>query len=385
MISIATVLVFSIVLFFYLHIQFHLKTSNDLEVYELDTPSKATLEEVCDLRQPARLSFQAGQLTERLRIAADTYGAFDVKVRNCRAHIDEDEDPYVPLRLDQATIVMDSDNDGRYFTEGNADFLAETGLVKSYRAEDPFLRPYMVASCRYDYIAGSKGAQTPLRHELSNRTYFVVVSGTARIKLAPPKTSRYLYPVSDYCNYEFRSPINPWAPQPQYQGDFDKVKCLDVVIKPGSAFFLPAKWWYSIEFSEPRTRLAVCRYSTYMSTLATSPHLAMWALQTQNVQHRIAAKIDHGDAQHKATGIDVDCPQNSVTSVHNGSHRDESGSGEQAESRAPDPGPPHKPVGGQPPDPELGSRREAAHSATKRRAPAATVATSSVSVSAVAS
>ena len=43
---IIVVLVFCIVLFFYLHIYFHLKTSDDLEVYEIDLPSKDLLEEV---------------------------------------------------------------------------------------------------------------------------------------------------------------------------------------------------------------------------------------------------------------------------------------------------------------------------------------------------
>jgi len=50
--SVFAVLIFCVILFFYLHIYFHMKTSNDLEVYEIDQPSKDKLEEVCDLRQP---------------------------------------------------------------------------------------------------------------------------------------------------------------------------------------------------------------------------------------------------------------------------------------------------------------------------------------------
>ena len=50
--TIIAVLLFCLVLFLYLHIQFHLKTSNDLELYEIDYPSKEKLEEICDLRQP---------------------------------------------------------------------------------------------------------------------------------------------------------------------------------------------------------------------------------------------------------------------------------------------------------------------------------------------
>ena len=45
------ILIFCLVLFFYLHIYFHLKTSNDLEVYTIERPSKEKLEEICDLRQ----------------------------------------------------------------------------------------------------------------------------------------------------------------------------------------------------------------------------------------------------------------------------------------------------------------------------------------------
>ena len=38
--------VFCLVLFIYLHVTFQLRTSNDLEVYEIDEPSKDKLEEI---------------------------------------------------------------------------------------------------------------------------------------------------------------------------------------------------------------------------------------------------------------------------------------------------------------------------------------------------
>ena len=37
---IVAVLIFCLVLFLYIHIFYHLKTSNDLEVYEIEQPSK---------------------------------------------------------------------------------------------------------------------------------------------------------------------------------------------------------------------------------------------------------------------------------------------------------------------------------------------------------
>jgi hypothetical protein len=49
---IITMFIFCVILFFYLHIQFHLKTSDDLEIYEIEQASKDKMEEICDLRQP---------------------------------------------------------------------------------------------------------------------------------------------------------------------------------------------------------------------------------------------------------------------------------------------------------------------------------------------
>ncbi|GAF78491.1 unnamed protein product, partial [marine sediment metagenome] len=51
-----TIFIFSIVLFLYLHVQYHLKTSSDLEIYTIDNPTKEKLEEICDLRQPVILN-----------------------------------------------------------------------------------------------------------------------------------------------------------------------------------------------------------------------------------------------------------------------------------------------------------------------------------------
>ncbi len=287
MLTVGRALIFCVVLFFYLHIHYHLKTSSDLEVYELSSPSKETLEEICDLRQPTRFDFRSDSLTSRIRCMEEEYGAFEVRVRDMTSSLGEGDDPYVALPLGNVAQALERDKNSRYVIESNSSFLDETGLAKTYSAADPYLRPYMVASRTYDVLAGSRGARTQLRRELNYRTYFISVMGSVSIKLAPPKADRYLYPVYDYCNFEFRSPVDPWAPQAMYESDFAKVKCLDVQLAPGQALFVPAYWWYSIEFSSHEDRVACCKYTTYMSALATANHSLLWALQSQNLKHTV--------------------------------------------------------------------------------------------------
>ena len=56
--------IFCLVLFIYLHIKFHLKSSSDLEMYEIDQCSKDKLEEICDIRQPVLFDFDNQKIME---------------------------------------------------------------------------------------------------------------------------------------------------------------------------------------------------------------------------------------------------------------------------------------------------------------------------------
>jgi hypothetical protein len=141
-------------------------------------------------------------------------------------------------------------------------------------------------------MMGSKDTCTPFRYEINYRNFFLLTQGTAQIKMAPPHSTKYLYPNYDYENFEFRSPVNPWSPQPKYIADFDKMKCLEFTLTPGKTLFLPAYWWYSIKFVNSDTSISCFRYRTYMNNIAILPYIGLHALQIQNVKRNVAKKID---------------------------------------------------------------------------------------------
>ena len=286
------IFIFCVVLFLYLHIYYHLKTSNDLEVYTIERPSKNKLEEICDLRQPVVFEFSNERLLESCNLANldDNYGAFDIKLRDTQQN-DENSELYLPFLLKEALKVFQDDKNAKYITENNSEFLEETAAIKNFRYNDSFLRPPMISKCTYDFWSGSVGARTPLRYNLEYRTFIYLTSGKAKLKLIPPHSRRYLNEEKDYDNFEFRSMINPWNVQQQYKADFDKVKVLDLEVTPGYIIFIPAYWWYSIEYEE-LSSICVFKYRTYMSTLSTLPQILMSYLQKQNVKREIAKKLD---------------------------------------------------------------------------------------------
>ena len=300
--------IFCIILFLYLHIQFHLKTSDDLEIYEIDNVSKDKMEEICDLRQPALLYFPDVEDIQKIinttnkQFLLDNYPVFEIKIRD---NTDNNE-LYVPLSLHIATKLFSQDKNSVYFSEGNADFLQETGAIKNMSYNDEILRPYLVSNCHYDVLMGSNNVETPFRYDLNYRNYYIVTQGSIKVKLAPPKSYKYLYPVDDYENFEFRSSINPWNPQTKFHADFDKIKCLEIVLTPGRILFIPAYWWYTFKFDN-NTSVSCFKYRTYMNNMAISPKICMYALQNQNVERKIAKQIQvNGDLDKDATTTSID-------------------------------------------------------------------------------
>jgi len=266
-----------------------LKTSDELEIYEIDQVSKEKLEEICDLRQPVLLDgdedIERMIATMNKETLLNTYPIFEVKIGDTQKQTNGD-DISLPLPLQMAEKLFKEDTNGRYFSENNNDFLNDTGAVKNLSYNDGFLRPSLVSNRFYDIIMGSTEVETPLRYDLNYRNYFFVTQGIIKVKLSPPKSGRYLYPIMDYENFEFRSPINPWSPQPKYAADFDKIKCLDIVLVPGRVLFIPAYWWYSFKLGE-NSSMGCLKYRTYLNNIAISPHIFMYALQNQNVERRI--------------------------------------------------------------------------------------------------
>ena len=74
-------LVLSITLFLYIHIYSQIKTSNYLEVYEIENISKDKFEELCDLKQPLLIN-NIGLMEFDIPYIQSNYGSFDLKICN---------------------------------------------------------------------------------------------------------------------------------------------------------------------------------------------------------------------------------------------------------------------------------------------------------------
>ena len=183
-----TFFIFCLVLFIYLHVQFHLKTSEDLEMYEIDFPSKDKLEEICDIRQPVLFDFENQSIIENTCInhIANNYPVFEIKIRNIN-DVDTNNELYVPLPMHSAIKLFNEDKQSCFFSENNQDFLVDTGIIKIIKQNDEFLRPYMLSNYNYDVMMGSNGTVTPFRYEINYRNFFLCFEFVTHVKQCKEK------------------------------------------------------------------------------------------------------------------------------------------------------------------------------------------------------
>ncbi len=284
-----SLLTICVVIVIYMHVVYQLKTSNDLEIFELDFPNKSKLEDVCDLRQPLLFNYDEENIRHFSLTSLAEYNAFDVTVYDA-SYVS------IPKRFDTAIKLFETTG----FSANNSDFLHETMAKRYYLNTDSYLRPPMVSSIYYDLLFGSVGATTRLEYSTHYRNYLYVSNGSVTIKLTPPRNTKYLNMVKDYGSQENYSLLNPW------QSQIDKVKFLEITIPKGKMIFIPSYWWYSLKF-EKDACVCVFKYKTIMNIIATMPDIFIGILQRQNTKVKITsapALLSPSISSHTSTVLD---------------------------------------------------------------------------------
>jgi len=243
---------------------FHLKTGDDMEVYETTVVSKHKLEEVCNLRQPVVFEYSNELMNQCTLDLFKEYNAFDINIY-------DDHNLGVSIPLEKSHKLMKKK---MYASYHNESFLAETNLKKCFVQVDSLLRPSMVSSIQYDVLFGSENYVTRLKYTNYYRNYFMVTQGSVTLKLTPPRNTKYLEEVKLYDEVDFYSSISPW-------NEVKRVKFLEVTLTPGKLLFVPAYWWHSIRLGKDAC-VCMLSYKTIMNSIATLPDTLRQMLQRQN-------------------------------------------------------------------------------------------------------
>lgn len=278
--TIISICIFLIVLFLYIHIIFHHKTCDDLEVFVIDDlPHKDKWEELCNLKQPILLKQMQhlNSLIQHYSLPSleDNYSMFDVYVQQYQS------ENSLPMNLHTTIELLKRDE--TYYSSSNQEFIKETGIIKYIKSKDMFLRPPMCSQCIYDMWFGNNTC-TPTQYMFYHRTYLIPTFNDIEITLIPPKYTKYMNPIYDYEHFMFKSLYNPWNTSEQQE--WSKIKSLSVHVQCGELVYIPPYWWFSIKFNSMAS-VYLFSYLTYMNMLSQIHHYTKYFLQKQNIKQDI--------------------------------------------------------------------------------------------------
>jgi len=282
-------IVFFLCLFLYLHITAHFRKGEDLELFETDYTGVETLQDSCNLLQPLLIvGIKSVRSLPSLETLMEGNTSYNGGLRDFHTWKNGDGvlsadlvDSMMPTHLPMSGVlgILSSDTQKRYVSEGNVEFLEESGYYKKLRKwGEEHLAPRFTLWTKMDVWLGSSSACTPLRHHTFYRQFLIPRGtsgkGVVTVKLSPWKSRKYLKPIHNDLGMETISPIVPWGVAREDQTEErEKLKFLEVIVPEGRVLYIPPYWWYSIEF--PGSDIVVYSY-TYISPMNWLANSDIW-------------------------------------------------------------------------------------------------------------
>jgi hypothetical protein len=72
----------------------------------------------------------------------------------------------------------------------------------------------------------------------------------------------------------------------------DKIKFLEFDVLTGHALFIPAYWWYSIQYTEEPTLITTFTYNNVMNCMANVPNFGLYYLQQYNTKTKVVKTLN---------------------------------------------------------------------------------------------
>ena len=232
------------VIIIYIHMLFHWKVSNEIDIPHVLLPKKGKLERIGDTHQPF---------------------IFERKIEDENV-VTKGLEHDVTLRTDKSLIkvphkaMISAVRENPYLCDNNEAFLKSTNLIsnnKSLSDLDTYLKPPMTLSTSFNILYGNSNVATKLKHSLNYRNYLCVMEGDVEIKLSPPKCLSVLQENKDN---------DLWNSAEKY------TEC-DIIVLPlkkGSILHIPAYWSYTIRFPSFACVMSFS-YITFTNALAQIP------------------------------------------------------------------------------------------------------------------
>ena len=254
--SIVYITIFLLCIVLYIHIYYHLKVSDEENIFEIDYTDKVNLEEVCNLRQPFTmeientLNMKSEQLKSRLNIVHQ-------KRQKEEKDTSENDDADKSDKKEENNEIVT-----KIYSEHNKELLSDETIQTSIKSFEKTIIPEFTIQNVYDILVSDDNFSTPFVSNFNHRNYLYFSEGNATIQFVSHKHNDKL---EHHIDYELLQKVSTDVPS-RVKG----VTIKSINVKAGEFVYIPPRWWYSINFKS-RSLVVKFQYKTLMNVIAHTP------------------------------------------------------------------------------------------------------------------
>ena len=227
---------FILTFFVYIHICYHLKKVNDIDIYDMGYINKHNLEKVCMLRQPVTFLLEEELLEKffNIQVLVDNYSNMLLDI------YDRSQEKALPIPIPFKNVLRLLNQKKDYVSYNNGSFTEDTLTKSKLQKLDNYLSPPMTVYSHYDIWLGTEDRKLPMKSETYYREYLYITSGNIECLLITP----------------------------------NKEKKQLIMLSKSEALFVPPYWSYEITFKK-NAFICVFRYDTALSIVTRLPQLVL--------------------------------------------------------------------------------------------------------------
>tara|TARA_Y100001970_G_C14240633_1_gene864705 strand:- start:3003 stop:3941 length:939 start_codon:yes stop_codon:yes gene_type:complete len=261
-------LFFFIILLIVLHCKYNKYTNNQYSILQIDgsTISKNKLEEYFRQKLPLVITSIGKQWSELMRLTPTYIYKYCTNYRvKIHTSIKEQQATRIKTVTMREFIIFHVNGQTQKniqqnkqqqkqsqfgYISNDSSFLKDYGLVQLLERYASDLLPPLTLIKSYLFSMGPKETKIGLQYETNMRNIIYLIYGKIKIILFSPKYSKYLYKSNRYDNEAVLSAVHFWNPNTGKYPLFKKAQYIEIILYPGQLFYIPAYWWYAIEFQD---------------------------------------------------------------------------------------------------------------------------------------
>ena len=256
------IIIFIILILLVIHTFYSFKTNNEINIIQLNDPSKSILEDNFRKKSPMIITGVMEKWNCIRKLKSDNLKKHKIKIKINNSIIEQNQTKIIYKTLeDYFNWINDLEKDKdekqleglikkksiNVYCAENENVLQDIGILNEVKEETSYLLSPVSLINTYPIWIGHSHSKTGLHYDTDYRNLLCQIEGQKKIYLFSPDQSQFLYPSDKFDNGAVCSQVDFWNIDSKKFPEFNNSSYIEILLSPGQILSIPPYWWHAVE------------------------------------------------------------------------------------------------------------------------------------------